>query len=62
MDFETLRATIAYMHDDASRTPGCERLARALDEVRREIDACERSRAETPASSVVSARFVPFRS
>ncbi len=61
LDLATVRDTVSYMHDDAARTPGCERLAIAFGAVMREIDAVERLRRDPPAGEVIASRFIPFR-
>ena len=61
IDLSTIRETVSYMHDDAVRTPGCERLAIAFGAVLREIDAAERQRLASPVGEIISARFIPFR-
>lgn len=60
LDLTTMRATVSYMHDDAVRTPGCERVAEAFSAVLGEIEAAERKSGAISSSGIVAACFVPF--
>ena len=61
IDLMTVRQTVAYMQGDAARVKGLEKVAAALDQVLKEIDAVE-SRPVVPLSAhVTRSRFLPRR-
>lgn len=61
LDLDTVRETISYMRDDASRTPGYQRLTSALDAVLDEIEVSRRTGGGRSSGDLISARFLPFR-
>ncbi|MCB1520844.1 MAG: hypothetical protein KDJ37_09755 [Hyphomicrobiaceae bacterium] len=61
IDLATVRDTLGYMHDDAARVPGLEKLKSALAEAIREAEAAER-RAPPLVKGPLAARFLPRRS
>ena len=60
IDWETMRATLIYMHDDVKRTPGLARLAAAFSNTLKEIEVAAKQ-IEPQSADVVSAKFIPFR-
>jgi len=58
----TVRGTLRYIEDDMRRVPAFERIAAALQDAIREIDAAEAKSPPRLTDGVVThARFVPFR-
>lgn len=60
IDLSTVRDTLTYMHDDAARVPGLERLKDALAAAIREAETAER-KAPPLVAGPLAARFLPRR-
>ncbi|MGD9785603.1 MAG: hypothetical protein AB7E80_07865 [Hyphomicrobiaceae bacterium] len=60
IDLHTMRDTLAYMHDDASRVPGLEKLKDALATAIREAEAADR-KPQQLVPGALGARFLPRR-
>ena len=57
IDLETVRDTLAYMHDDLKRVAGMERAAKALAEAIDEIAVAD-SRRQAVSYGILGARFL----
>lgn len=56
-----VRAAVCSLHDDATRTPGRERLAIAFGAVLREIDVAQCSTAPRKPADVITPKFSKMR-
>jgi hypothetical protein len=61
IDLGTVRETLAYIHDDASRVPGLEKLTAALETAMAEATAAEHAVKGPVFGAMTHARFFPRR-
>lgn len=59
IDLSTVRQTIAYMQGDVARIQGLEKIAAALEQAIKEIDAVQSRPVAQLNSRVLRARFLP---
>ena len=57
VDLETVRETLAYIHDDLSRVTGLEKASAALGQALAELAAAE-PRRQTVSQGILGARFL----